>query len=1122
MPPSIHGFIQTWKNSAGNERANKDSFLRELCEALEIEVPGPKDLSSEYCFEKDLKITHLDGSTSTGSIDLFKAGCFVLEAKQGSTKEKKGSSPVRGTRAYDQYMEKAFGQAVNYAIRLPQRPPFLMTCDIGHSFHVWDSFSGAYGGYGARRTVPLADLAKPEIQEWFRAIWENPQSLDPGKRRAIVTRQVATELGHLAARLEARFPSQAIANFLMRCVFTFFAEDVGLLPSKLFERSLDRWRKEPERFVHGLERLWEAMNIGDEWGEFRLARFNGGLFAESHVPELFKDEIELLHQAARFDWGDVDPSIFGTLLETALSPEERHKLGAHYTPRSFIERLIRPTIEEPLRADWDLVQAEALTILGPEPTESSREKAREVLHRFHRKLASTKILDPACGSGNFLYVAYDFLKRLEQEVLCRLDDFGETRRALALDEVMVTPAQFLGLEVKPWAAAIAELVLWIGHLQWWIRLHPNGHPHEPILERYENIQCRDAVLTWSGTRKTDRSRWDGKTLKKHPVTGKGVPDEAAQVPILEYADPKPAAWPEADFIVGNPPFLGNKRMRDVLGDGYSEALRKTYPDVPDSVDFVLYWWHKAAEAVRHGKVRRFGLITTNSLTQTFNRKVIAHHTGGKDPLRLLWAIPDHPWADEGAAVRIAMTVGGMEGHPWLGRVAKEADGDNPEAEAEAVKIDGFTVEVIHENLSAGANVASLSPLASNRQIANRGMTLVGKGFLLNDVGYKRLEKPSIAFPILSGRDITDEPRGLRAIDAFGYSEDALRETFGPVWQHLFETVHPERIQNNRESYRLKWWIFAEPRTQFRPALNGLGRYIFTPRTAKYRTFVFVPTGTLGDSEIVIFASDDAYILGVLSSRVHSEWSHATGSTLEDRPRYNNSRCFDPFPFPDPNESQKRVIRNISERLDAHRKAAQARGVTITGMYNLLQRLRQSEPFTPAEREQHTNAQTEILRQLHDELDQAVLDAYGWPADIQDAEILERLVALNRERAAEEARGLVRWLRPDYQCPQASRAGAQPVLGLETAPEEKRAIPVPVIVAQPWPKDLKDQLAALRGLLLSSDHLWTLEEVGAAFKSRGRYRESIQAHLGLLTDLGVLAALDTAKGIRFHRPQAIGA
>ena len=178
MSPSIHGFIQTWKNSVGNERANKDSFLRELCEALEIGVPGPKDQHPDYCFEKDLKITHLDGSTSTGSIDLFKAGCFVLEAKQGSTKEKKGSSPVRGTRAYDQYMEKAFGQAVNYAIRLPQRPPFLMTCDIGHSFHIWDSFSGAYGGYGARRTVPLADLAKPDVQDWFRAIWENPKSLD--------------------------------------------------------------------------------------------------------------------------------------------------------------------------------------------------------------------------------------------------------------------------------------------------------------------------------------------------------------------------------------------------------------------------------------------------------------------------------------------------------------------------------------------------------------------------------------------------------------------------------------------------------------------------------------------------------------------------------------------------------------------------------------------------------------------------------------------------------------------------------------------------------------------------------------------------------------------------------
>jgi len=608
----------------------------------------------------------------------------------------------------------------------------------------------------------------------------------------------------------------------------------------------------------------------------------------------------------------------------------------------------------------------------------------------------------------------------------------------------------------------------------------------------------------------------------HLVTGKDVPDETAQVPILEYLDPKPAEWPEADFILGNPPFLGNKRMRDVLGDGYSEALRRTYPDVPDSVDFVLYWWHKAASAIQSGRTRRFGLITTNSLTQTFNRRVIAHHTSGKEPIKLLWAIPDHPWTDEGAAVRIAMTVVGMEGHPWLGYVVEERNADTPEAEAEAVKIDGCSVDVIHEDLTGGADIVGTPPLMANLGVSFRGYLLSGKGFIVSSRQWKSWGYPARVHPFMNGRDIMDIPREVMVIDLFGLSRDeASKECPGP-YQYVFENVKPERDQNNRASLKDNWWIFAWPRPVMRRALNGLIRYIATTYTAKHRVFQFLEAKVAPDDMVVVIASSDAFHLGVLSSKPHLVWALISGSTLEDRPRYNNSRCFDPFPFPDVKDSQKVVIRDLAERIDAHRKGAQARGVTITGMYNLRQKLRSGNPFTAQERTQHELAQTEILRQLHDELDQAVLDAYGWPADIQDAEILERLVALNRERAVEEARGFVRWLRPDYQCPQTSQQEAQPILGLETKPEEKPAMFAPAIVTQPWPKDLKDQLAALRALLLSSDHLWTLEEVGAAFKSRGRYRESIQAHLGLLSDLGVLDALETADGVRFHRPQAIGA
>ena len=559
MPLTIERFIATWKGSAGNERANFQSFLRDFCTALDLPVPEPKGPGATYCFEKDLKLTHLDGTTTTGAIDLYREGGFVLEAKQGSTRQAPGSAPARGTRAYDRYMEAAFGQAVNYARNLPLRPPFIVTCDIGHAFHVWDCFSGVYGGYGARRTYTMEDLRQPGVQDFFRALWLAPQSLDPALSRTSVTREVAMALGGLAKSLEARFPAEAVAHFLMRVVFTFFAEDVGLLPEKLFQNALEGpWKAHPEAFPKGLADLWEAMNAGGFWGPLKVLRFNGGLFHESVALTLTPDEIARLATASAFNWAEVDPSIFGTLLESALDAKERHRLGAHYTPRAFVERLLRPCLEAPLREEWELAQLEAMAILGTDPTPADQAKARQVLHDFQKHLAHVTVLDPACGSGNFLATAYDVLKRLEGEVQRRLEDLGETERSLALEGVLVTPGQFMGLEVKPWAAAITDLVLWISHLQWFHRQHPTLSPPEPVLQAYGNIECRDAVLTWRTTRATGRTRWDGQTFKVHPVTGNQVPDETAQVPIDELVDPHPAEWPKADFIVGNPPLPGER------------------------------------------------------------------------------------------------------------------------------------------------------------------------------------------------------------------------------------------------------------------------------------------------------------------------------------------------------------------------------------------------------------------------------------------------------------------------------------------------------------------------------------------------------------------------------------
>jgi hypothetical protein len=396
------------------------------------------------------------------------------------------------------------------------------------------------------------------------------------------------------------------------------------------------------------------------------------------------------------------------------------------------------------------------------------------------------------------------------------------------------------------------------------------------------------------------------------------------------------------------------------------------------------------------------------------------------------------------------------------------------------------------------------------------------GFVVTRDQASAWNHPEVVKPYRNGRDLADIPRDAFIIDFFGLTEAEARRRFPGPFQHAYEHVKPERDQNNRAARRNRWWLFGEVRATFRPALLGLPRFIVTVKTAKHRFFRFLDADVIPDSKLIAFAFGDGFELGVLSSKAHLIWCQAASSFLGvgNDPTYVIRTCFDPFPFPEASEPQKALIRDISGRLDTHRKAAQGRGATITGMYNLLVKLRSGEPFTDREREQHEVAQTEILRQLHDELDAAVADAYGWPVDLPDADILVNLVALNKERAAEEARGVVRWLRPDYQAPETVTATTTALITEET--EVETVVALTPIEPQPWPKDLKGQLGALRALLTSSARLWTMESVAQAFKSRGRYRESIAAHLDLLTDLGMLSRVDTPGGLRWHRPQAMGA
>tara|TARA_R110002049_G_scaffold300015_1_gene490552 strand:- start:2422 stop:5847 length:3426 start_codon:yes stop_codon:yes gene_type:complete len=1088
-------FVDRWKDSGGAELANSQSFLKELCDLLEVSQPDPTKpdaASNRYVFEKAVEFNNGDGSVSQGRVDLFRAGCFVLESKQGSerkaaeqaealatvtkTAKKLVGTAKRGTAGWDRAMQAARKQAKGYAEAIPDEwPPFLIVVDVGFCFDLYADFTGTgknYVPFPDPRSfrIPLPRLRDEKTRDVLRALWTDPHSLDPTKHAADVTRDIATRLAKLAKSLEAEHDAEVVAGFLMRCLFTMFAEDVELIRKESFTELLLSLRFEPDNFKPMVESLWEAMDEGKFSTILRekIRHFNGKFFKDKTALTLTKDQVELLVEAAKHKWDLVEPAIFGTLLERALDPVERHKLGAHYTPRAYVERLVMPTIIEPLREQWDATYAAAIQL----DEDGKRKDAVKLLREFHGKLCETRVLDPACGSGNFLYVSMELMKRLEGEVVSAMASFGDH----VLPGITIDPHQFLGIEINPRAAALAELVLWIGFIQWHRRTRNEVAPPEPILKDYQNIECRDAVLDWDSIEPvTDDdgnpvTRWDGRTTKPHPVTGEEVPDEDARVHELRYINPRKAEWPETDYIVGNPPFIGTSRMREALGDGYTKAIRSTFSKLPESCDYVMYWWHNAAEKVRTGEAKRFGLITTNSLRQTFNRRVVTPHLQAKEPLSLLFAIPDHPWVDTAmcAAVRIAMTVGVLgEGAGELSRVQSEREcGD----EAAAIEFDTSNGN-IQADLRIGADVASSITLQANEMLSNRGMQLIGAGFIvdreqLQSLGYGSrdgIERVIRAYR--NGRDITQKPRDVLAIDLYGKSVDEARENFPEVFQHILDHVKPQRDQNNRKSYRDNWWIHGEARSELRKANEGLSRYIVTIETSRHRFFVFLDETVLPDNKLVAISVEDPSILGVLSSRVHTTYALATGSWLGvgNDPVYVKTRCFETFPFPVTNDDTRKRIGDLAEQLDAHRKRQQEQHpkLTMTGMYNVLEKLRAGESLTDKEQTIHEQGLVSVLRQIHDDLDAAVFDAYGWPHDLADEEILQRLVDLNHERAEEESQGIVRWLRPEFQNPDGATQTAFAGADEKTKPTKKTAAKVK---KQPWPKTLPDRMVAIQTAL----------------------------------------------------------
>jgi hypothetical protein len=616
-PTQLAAFHTRWQAAGGSERANYQLFITELCALLGVPLPDPArddTRDNAYVFERRVVFNHGDGSSTNGFIDCYRRGAFVAEAK----KIRDGAALAgAGRRVFDDALLRARAQAEAYARALPAgegRPPLLLVIDVGHVVEVYAEFSRSGATYtpfpdARSHRLSLATLcdagpAGAAARDRLRAAWLDPLSLDPSRASARVTREVSDLLAGLATRLEgAGHAPQSVAAFLSRCLFCMFAEDVGLLPKVkdgkdgrgAFIALLEDWSEEPATLALMLRSLWATMDAGGFAPALAhtLLRFNGKLFkgsaADDYVLPLTREQIELLQRAAAANWREVEPAIFGTLLERALSPTERHALGAHYTPRAYVERLVLPTVMEPLRAEWaDARDAALLLAREAEALDGKKradrlDEARAELRRFHHRLCSLRVLDPACGSGNFLYVTLEHLKRLEARCSMQLAALGDTQSRLGLEGETVTLQQLLGIELNPRAAALAELVLWIGWLQWQIRSFGNQSVAEPVVHDYRNIDCRDAVLAWDaqepaydGREAADALGWrDLQAPPRHRRTGARRGN--AQVPQWRYVGPRGRRVAAGGLHRGQPALHRRQAMRERWATAMSRPCARAWP-----------------------------------------------------------------------------------------------------------------------------------------------------------------------------------------------------------------------------------------------------------------------------------------------------------------------------------------------------------------------------------------------------------------------------------------------------------------------------------------------------------------------------------------------------------------
>ena len=803
-------------------------------------------------------------------------------------------------------LNKHYAQAFAYWQRLvPNRPRYVILCNFDE-FWIFD--------FDNQLDEPVDKVALINLVERASAF----AFMESGNRTPVfrnnqveITEIAARRMGELFTILQQRLSKQADSEliaqrFILQCVLAMFAQDRGLLPQDLFIACVQdclQNKLSSYDIIGGLFREMNQTGITPAGRYKGVDYFNGGLFSTIYPIDLTEKELEFLDVAARQDWSKVRPAIFGNIFEGSVNKKDRHSYGIHYTSESDIMNIVRPTISQ----YWEERIEGANTL--------------KQLYQLQLDLLNYKVLDPACGSGNFLYIAYQELKRIEQLLIDKI----MSKKTTNIDQLQisfVTPHQFYGMDLNPFAVELARVTLMIARKVAIdkFNLTENSLPLDTL---DDNIVCKDAL----------------------------------------FSD-----WVKADAIIGNPPFLGGKKLRQELGDNYTEKVYQQFPEVKGQPDFCVFWFRKAHNNL--DAQGRAGLVGTNSISQNVSRNASLDYIVSQNGF-IYEAVSTQVWSGE-ANVHVSIVN-------W----SKE----NPAQ----YFLDNIQVSRISTSLTNQVSVENTKRLNVNKNYSFESCQLAGKGFIITeDLAREWILKDEKNQQVLK---IMVDGKGLiypfKNKDwVIDFNDMSIEEAsqYKLPFQRVKEKVKPDREECREKLRRENWWLFSRPRPAMRKALQGLSYYFAIPKIIKYILFQPVDISILPCEANMVIASNNFYILGILTSNIHRIWVKAQSSTLKGDTRYTNTTCFETYPFPQ--TPTKKIVEKIREtmiKLHEYRtEQMEKKQWGITQLYNNF--------FTESSSQ---------LYKLHQQLDKLAMEAYEFNPD---DDLLEKLLKLNLQLAEKEERG----------------------------------------------------------------------------------------------------------------------